>query len=165
MGRFFGIALIIVIIVGILAWSITHKAPGHPQPQNNMPTPTPKEQNQVTTPTPVGKSSKNITIRTPKDNDTIGLSFQVTGEARVFENVVSYRVRNQKTNTAIVTGTTTADSPDVGQFGPFTITIIIPEDVNLHSGDILKLEVFQASPKDGSDTDLVSIPLKYQDGE
>lgn len=159
MGRFFGIAILVIIIIGILAWSFSHQAPSHPQPNDSTPTP---QQTQSSTPTPVGKSSQNITVRTPQDNDTVGLSFQVTGIARVFENVVSYRVRNKATNAVIVSGTTTADAKDVGQFGPFTITVIMPEETNLHDDDKLQLEVFQTSPKDGSDTDVVTIPLTFQ---
>lgn len=156
---------------GVIAWSFTNT---RQQSTPNQPVPTRQQEQQVSpsatntspAPTPAGKSSTNIIVRKPIDNEDVGQRFEVTGEARVFENVVSYRVKNQKNNAVYVSGNTTADAPDIGQFGPFTITVILPDTLStIESGDTLLLEVFQQSPRDGSDADLVSIPLRFRVGE
>jgi len=87
----------------------------------------------------------------------------VTGEARVFENVVSWRLKDAA-GKVLTSGTTEAASPDMGQFGPFDFYAVVPapsypSDPPLIDKNIT-LEVFWASAKDGSDADLVFIPLK-----
>lgn len=96
----------------------------------------------------------NIEVSSPLSQETVGNPIHVTGQARVFENVVSWRLKDD-TGTVLVSGTTEAAALDMGLFGPFDFWITIPEV----SSPNLILEVYQASAKDGSDTDLVSVPL------
>jgi hypothetical protein len=152
------VAIVFIIIGSMLVWSLFDD----PAPDIDEQVP-PTNGKQENTNEPTEKSNANIIVSTPVDNDTVNQSFQVQGSARVFENVVSYRVKNFTTGTVLVSGTTTADASDVGQFGTFTITIKLPESTALQKDTPLQLEVFQASAKDGSDSDKVTIKLKFQE--
>ena len=102
---------------------------------------------------------QNIVVFEPKGDSNITSPFDVEGKARVFENVVSLRLKS-KSGKILFQGVTDAKSPDVGQFGLFQeeITFETKEKEGV-------LEVFQASPKDGSDTDKVTIPVKFGQDE
>ena len=161
---------VILVLVGISQFSNNRPT------EQNIPSPTPIKsgptpQNQPTTPSPVSNENPppspeqkaNIVVTDPKINDRVGRTFIALGEGRVFENVVSYRLLNQNLKEIILQGTTMSNAPDVGQFGKFTITITIPESYKkLANGDPLTLEVYQASAKDGSDIDKVTIPLIFE---
>jgi hypothetical protein len=113
------------------------------------------------TPTPVPASSANITVYSPSANDRINQTIQVIGKARVFENVVSIRLKQRITGHVLFSGTSTTDAQQMGTYGAFTYTAQLPEDFSLKSGDPLLLEVFQLSAKDGSENDKIIIPLKF----
>jgi hypothetical protein len=156
------LVVLILILAGVSRFARTQQ----PDSKTLPPTPTEKVQHSQA---PTGESitpspnQANITVTEPKSNDPVGRSFIVQGTARVFENSVSYRLRNQRTGSILNQGVTTADAPDVGQFGDYTITISIPENQQLANNDMLILEVYQASAKDGSDTDKVSVPVRFSD--
>jgi hypothetical protein len=99
----------------------------------------------------------NIVVTSPISGMTVANPIQVTGQGRVFENVVSWRIKNND-GLEIATGTAEAAASDMGQFGPIDFGIVVPE---VQDPNII-LEVFWASPKDGSDLDLVSIPLTLE---
>ena len=80
----------------------------------------------------------------------------VKGSARVFENVVSLELTDYN-GKLLYADTVMADAPDTGQFGPFEKEITFK--TNVPSG---VLTVYQASAKDGSRIDLVTIPLKFK---
>lgn len=97
----------------------------------------------------------NIVVFSPKENTNINSPFDVEGKARVFENVVSLRLKD-KNGKILFQGTTDAQSPDVGQFGLFQ------EEINYTTAQTEgTLEVFQSSAKDGSEIDKVVIPVKF----
>jgi hypothetical protein len=81
-------------------------------------------------------------------------SVTVSGMARAFEANVEWRVR-AATGASVVSGRTTASLGTSETWGLFGTTITLPQGV---SGD-LTLEVFLASPQDGSVKELVAIPL------
>lgn len=130
-------------------------APSHP------PTPfvsnTPRQQ--VVTPTTQIFQDKNIIVSVPVTNQPVAKTFTVAGNARVFENVVSIRIIDESTRKVLIQTTTYAHAPDVGQYGPYTESVTLPETVT--NGSKLLLEVYQVSPKDGSDIDTVIIPVMY----
>lgn len=104
----------------------------------------------------------NITVGSPQAGQMVSFPFTFSGSARVFENTVVWRLK-EKTGKVLVSGITMADSPDVGQFGPFS------REINYlwekpQSEDVV-LDVFWNSPMDGSEIDVVSIPLKINLGE
>ncbi|HET7713042.1 MAG TPA: Gmad2 immunoglobulin-like domain-containing protein [Patescibacteria group bacterium] len=105
---------------------------------------------------PFATESNNIKVTSPRPNEIIGMSFTISGQARVFENVVSFRVKDKLGN-ILVAGTANAASPDTGQFGEFSKQVTVTTSSS--SGTV---EVFQASAKDGSDQDLVAIPVLFR---
>ena len=99
----------------------------------------------------------NIKISSPQKNDTVSLPVVIKGEARVFENVVNVRIKTVQGE--LITETATmAKSPDIGQFGLFEITIpeLKTKDKNVIA------QVYWISPKDGSDLDMIEIPLNLK---
>jgi len=101
----------------------------------------------------------NIVVFGPKENAKISSPFDVEGKARVFENVVSIKLTD-KGGKILFQGVTDANSPDVGQFGLFQEEITYK--TNQSEGT---LEVFEASAKDGSEINKVSIPVKFVQNE
>ncbi len=101
-------------------------------------------------------SSVNVIVTAPLEGDFVGYTFVATGIARVFENVVSWRLKDAD-GTLLVEGHVMANSPDIGQFGPF----LIPIDATTAKGKTGTLEVYQASAKDGSDIDKVTIHVVF----
>lgn len=111
--------------------------------------------------TPAPASSENITVTSPLANDLVGQDFQITGKARVFENIVSIRVKNKITGQAYVTDTTSAYGGRIGRFVDFSYTVHLTSQSNLRPNDLLIIEVYQLSAKDGSEIDKVSIPVQF----
>jgi hypothetical protein len=98
-------------------------------------------------------ASGNIEVLIPRVSDEVESGFTVRGNARVFENVVSIRLSDDQGNVLVQT-TAYANAPDTGQFGPFEK--MLEYDTDASKG---VLEVYQASAKDGSEIDKVTIPL------
>jgi hypothetical protein len=101
-------------------------------------------------------SSENITVTAPVPGETVASPLVVRGEARVFENAVSVRLRSSD-GTILAETFTTADAPDVGQFGPFEVRLTFSEPTTTTG----TLEVFSQSPKDGSEINKVTIPVEF----
>lgn len=109
---------------------------------------------------PVATSSKNIRVTAPVPYQNIGLPLVISGEAREFENSFAWRLRDAD-RSILVEGYGTADAPDTGQFGSFTVVSSYPEP----KGKTGIVEVFAYSAKDGSQIDTVSIPVSFQSVE
>src|SRR5579864_7633835 len=60
----------------------------------------------------ISSESGNIIVIKPRPNEAIDIPLSITGKARVFENVLQYRVKDSKGN-IISIGKTTAKSKDV----------------------------------------------------
>lgn len=104
----------------------------------------------------IAGQSTNIIVYSPTRNMRVGTPIIVEGEARVFENTVSYRLVDNNSN-IIAEGFTTANSPDIGQFGPFRGELVYQSETD-GAGT---LEVFWYSAKDGTPADVVTIPVTY----
>jgi len=113
------------------------------------------------TATPEPVSSQNIVVTLPHPNQNVSQTFTITGKARVFENVVSIRIRDKLTGQIYLTDTTMTQAPDAGVFGDFSYTVQLKPEASLKPRDILIVDIFQASAKDGSDADIVSIPVHF----
>lgn len=105
---------------------------------------------------PAQEELANIIIARPVAGDTVGFPLIITGQARVFENVFHYRVRDDA-GVALVEGYALADAPDMGIFGPFTLSLNYDEPTT-STGVV---EVFSYSARDGSEENLVSIPVTF----
>lgn len=110
--------------------------------------------------TQVPQRSENIIVTIPQRNSEVGIPLIVQGEARTFENVVNVRVVQQD-GRVLVEDFTTANAPDIGQFGPFEFHLTYPEPTQNNG----VLEVFQYSAKDGSEIDKVTIPVQFVSAE
>jgi hypothetical protein len=117
------------------------------------------------TPTPTPTNQPNITVFSPARGGEVILPFVVLGQARVFENMLSIRLVDPgtgellyRTRKLLFQSSVYANAPDVGQFGPFEqkIDYLIAKP----AGEDVVLEAYDNSAKDGSEIDLVSIPLK-----
>jgi len=102
-------------------------------------------------------SDANIRVTAPVPNETVGSPFEIRGEARVFESQFNWKLKGDD-GAVLSEGNATAMASDMGQFGPFVISV----KYGYPSGGAGTLEVFDYSAKDGSVTDLVSIPLQLQ---
>lgn len=96
-------------------------------------------------------------VYTPVAGATVGRSVTVSGLARAFEATVSWRVRDSS-GREVAESFTNASIGTSPYYGTFEFTTQIPASV---SGNVT-LDVFQASPRDGSDTSKVSIPLQVR---
>lgn len=99
--------------------------------------------------------STNIKVNAPIPGEEVGGQLSLRGEGRVFESVVSYRLKDEA-GRVVTAGIVMANAPDMGQFGPFEKVITFTKP----PGTRLILEVFQASARDGSDTDKVIVKLR-----
>ncbi len=106
-------------------------------------------------PTPI--RSENIIVTSPQAGAEITSPVVIRGEARTFENSVSVRLTEQG-GRVLIEDYTTAQSPDIGLFGPFEISLSYPKPTQ-QSGMI---EVFQYSARDGSEIDKVTIPVTFR---
>ncbi|PIR87024.1 MAG: hypothetical protein COU11_02225 [Candidatus Harrisonbacteria bacterium CG10_big_fil_rev_8_21_14_0_10_49_15] len=104
---------------------------------------------------PSVSANGNMKVWWPWPGVEVMRPLRILGEARVFENALSYRVRNNS-GEIIAEGFTTASAPDIGQFGPFVVSVPYEAQAEL-AGTV---EVFAHSAKDGSVIELVSIPVK-----
>lgn len=106
--------------------------------------------------TPVEEPLGNIIVAQPVAGDVVGFPLTIIGQARVFENVFQYRVIDDA-GVVLAEGHAMTDAPDVGQFGSFTLSVnydepTVPDGV---------VEVFSYSAKDGSEQDMVRIPVVF----
>lgn len=104
----------------------------------------------------IAGQSTNIIVYSPARNMRVGTPIVIEGEARVFENTVSYRLINSNGD-IIAEGFSTADALDIGQFGPFRGELVYQSETD-GAGT---LEVFWYSAKDGTPADVVVIPVTY----
>ncbi len=102
-------------------------------------------------------SGKNLMVAFPKKNQEVSFPFEVIGQARVFENSFNYRVKDEE-GKILISGISSSSAQDMGQFGDFKIKI--DNFSQLPKNENIILEVFEYSAKDGSETNLVNIPLK-----
>ncbi|MBI5421364.1 MAG: Gmad2 immunoglobulin-like domain-containing protein [Parcubacteria group bacterium] len=101
-------------------------------------------------------SSGNIIIISPHSNQFVISPLTIKGEARVFESVFQYRVKDED-GTILAEDRAMSGAPDVGQFGLFELHISI-----FPKGRRGIIEVFDYSAKDGSEIDKVSISVRFR---
>jgi len=138
----------LVLIVVIVAIALVRPTENSRQPgDNSVPVST------IAEPDPNGA---NIQVTSPKPGDVVGPSVvTIKGFARVFESQFRYRVLDAD-GTKLAEDSAMSNAPDAGQFGAFSITATIAP-----TGDRGTVEVFDISAKDGSEIDLVSVPVNF----
>lgn len=98
----------------------------------------------------------SVTVILPIQNATVGSSFVLSGRARVFENLLQYRLKDED-GTVLVSDALRVQSSYPGEFGKFTASITFPPP----KGGSGTLEVFSSSAKDGSEENLVKIAMRF----
>lgn len=106
---------------------------------------------------PLVSASGNMKVTSPDKDELINNPVLIKGEARVFESQFNWRVRDAD-GTILAAGPAYANAPDVGQFGPFEIKANYAKPKS-QTGIV---EVFDYSAKDGSEIDLVRIPVRFK---
>lgn len=105
----------------------------------------------------VGEPVENdaFKIESPLPNETVKGEFLFKGKARVFEAAFQYQLKDG--DTVIEEGFLMA-SEGAPAWGDFEETIAVPHDVS----DTFVLKVFVESAQDGSEINVLEIPLKAQ---
>ncbi len=85
-----------------------------------------------------------------------GSEVEVIGEARVFESVVQGELAYSD-GQVIEAKNTMTNAKEMGEFGRFTFTFKIPNEVD---GKKAKITIFDYSPKDGARENEVYFPVK-----
>ncbi|MGH2499630.1 MAG: Gmad2 immunoglobulin-like domain-containing protein, partial [Candidatus Limnocylindria bacterium] len=99
----------------------------------------------------------NTAVYAPRFGETVARDFTVSGLARAFEANVLWRVRDSA-DRVVANGNTTASIGTSAVWGTYQFPVRLPASV---SGNVT-LEVFQSSPRDGSETDKVAVPLQVR---
>jgi hypothetical protein len=102
----------------------------------------------------------NIIVSQPTNQAEIGLPVIISGEARVFENTFSYRIKDAQ-GKILMENQAMANAPDAGQYGQFEISINYPQPGTANG----TIEVFEYSAKDGSEINKVTIPIVFKQVE
>lgn len=157
------ISIILLVVILVLALflpnntkttKVAKPTPSQVVEQTNPPSPNANSQTAV--------ASANIIVTSPSPNQKVGSKFKLTGQARVFENVFAFRLKNKRTNKIYAQAPTMTDGNEMGQFGNFNFEINYQNNSpDLKDNDGLILEVYQNSPKDGVEVDKVTINLIY----
>lgn len=112
-----------------------------------------------TTNTTKGTSSTsgNITVTSPVASAVIGESFTVAGFAKVYENVVQVRVKDDKGVVLLETFVTT-DASDIGKTGAYKKTLTLEQEPTDTKG---KIEFFTSDAATGEEQDKVIVSVKF----
>lgn len=100
---------------------------------------------------------KEITIENIKSGDMLSSPVLIKGIGRSFENNLIVELRNSKHET-LVKEFTTIKSADAGEKGEYLITLHF-QFRNTGTGFVA---VYESSAKDGSELNLVEIPVKFK---
>jgi hypothetical protein len=97
-----------------------------------------------------------IWVTTPSSGQMITSPVEISGSARVFEATVNYRIKDDKGKILDEGSTNAAEgAPGRGDF-------LIKTNFETAGSGKGQIEVFWASPKDGSELDKVIIPVKWE---
>jgi len=146
--------LVVLVLGGVAIYIMASRSIAH------APSTTPTSTTS-TTPAQSTSSSQvqggNIIVSAPSPDQKITSPANISGQARVFENVVSYRVVDSS-GKILASGNTTAKASKTGDYSDFSISVTFPTPTTSDG----KVEVYQVSAKDGSEIDKVSIPVKFK---
>ena len=101
--------------------------------------------------------NRNIAVYEPSGDQPLSSSITIAGAARVYEANVSWRLRDAN-GREVARGFTTATNGTGPVWGSFQTTATVPTGLSGRA----TLEVYWGSPRDGTDQDVVSIPLQVR---
>ncbi len=123
------------------------------------PSPTYPEESPVVRPRPpqtICDTKNFICVSSSLVNAPLTNPLHITGTAIAFENTFQWKLENA-TNTQVAQGTLTANAPDIGQPGSFTLH----HTAQTFAPGSYTLTFFEASAKDGASIHLLSIPVQF----
>jgi hypothetical protein len=153
MTKYIWITIGVISLILFLAYQQAPNEPEVQRPLDEIVEDIPFEQQEGE---PIVSENGNIKITRPQPNTTITSPMLIKGEARVFEGTFQMRLKDAQDN-IIVEKFGTAAAEEVGEFGTFG-ELLLFDDISSETGT---LEVYWQSPEDGSEQDLVSIPIKF----
>lgn len=103
-------------------------------------------------------SSDNIIVTAPLRGDAVQSPITVAGKARVFESALSIRLKDAS-GKVLVTQAVTTKAGEVGQFSDFQSSLPYLKPVAGAQGTV---EVFTKSAQNGSEEDLIQIPVVFK---
>lgn len=105
-------------------------------------------------------NTPNIVVDTPEPQALLDNPAVITGRARVFENTVNMQLKDAQGN-VIGKAFAITDASAIGRFGKFEVEL----EFSAPETRTGTLEVFQISPKDGVQTDVVTISVRFASSE
>jgi hypothetical protein len=111
----------------------------------------------VLKPGEIASASKNIVVASIVPNQVLANPFVILGRGRAFESVVNWRVRDRD-GVVLASGAAMTDAREPSLYGAFRVRAFF---TTLPKKDTGFVEVFTYSPRDGSEQDLVSIPVRF----
>lgn len=99
--------------------------------------------------------SPSLFVTSPEPGATVTSPIIVFGFGRVFEQTFSWRILDSH-NEIAGQGHAMTSASDLGKFGAFRLEIFLP----VLTDKSFTMEIYEASPRDGSELYLVSVPLK-----
>ncbi len=104
-------------------------------------------------------------VYAPTGNAEVGHTFTLSGAARAYEGTVNFRVRDARTSipgaadgAVLLYGYAKASIGSTSVYGAYDATVTLPDSVPATA----LLEVFEVSPKDGTELSKVTIPLRVR---
>ncbi|MDB4940427.1 MAG: Spore germination protein-like protein [Candidatus Doudnabacteria bacterium] len=149
MKKYLGfIILIVVVLVGVVLWVDNKKQTPEIPPVNVT----------NTSSQPAVSNSNNVAaLYTPTPYQEIKSPVIVSGKANFFEAVVSIRIKDDAGK--VLAETTTMASGAYDKLYPFSKSVVYLKP-STSKGTV---EIYEASAKDGSDTNKISIPIVFKD--
>jgi hypothetical protein len=107
----------------------------------------------------VASMSENVVVSSIVENQMLQNPFVILGRARAFENTVNWRIRDQH-HKVVSSGIVMTNAPEVGRFGSFRVRGFLDRAPGVERGYV---EVYTLSPRDGSEQDMVKIPIRFDE--
>lgn len=152
------LSIIVVVLLGLGLWWITTQTT--PQDATSpSPTISVSESPSPSSSTLITPATPNITITSPKANESVDSPVTITGKARVFENQFTVQVKNSTGQIVYKQTGVMSDAKNSGLFGNYSVKVPIPAE----QGANFKVEVFNLSPKgDGKYEGYASVMIKLK---
>lgn len=156
------VALVLVIVV--YSWGMEQrpdgKGPVRKEPTEEQVTNTPPAAEtppaQERSPSATISVSGRIRVYMPDPGDVVGLPLEISGDGQLFEGAWNYRIRDAR-GVVILERYATAGEADLDGFRSFRELVNYPAP-RTSTGTV---EVFTYSARDGSEQDLVKIPVTF----
>ncbi|MEQ8839932.1 MAG: Gmad2 immunoglobulin-like domain-containing protein [Acidimicrobiales bacterium] len=110
----------------------------------------------------ISEARPPILVEAPVPGATLGDELVVSGEANTFEATVRWAITDPE-GEILDEGFTTASAGN-GTWGTFSFTIASVADAEIGRGGLASLILWEDSPVDGRQTNLVEVPLRWSEG-